>query len=107
MEVPRMLLALASKFPGAGYDDLRFGTEPKGSVLPYDSVKDSLGANLGVRKCLGAAAPPRRRAAAPHQPQLRHSAENRLMPPRRAAAPSRRQANAKPTPPRRRAAAQS
>jgi len=47
MEVPRMLLALASKFPGAGYDDLRFGTEPKGSVLPYDSVKDSLGANLG------------------------------------------------------------
>ena len=107
MEVPRMLLALASKFPGAGYDDLRFGTEPKGSVLPYDSVKDSLGANLGVRKCLGAAAPPRRRPSPATTQALCREPIDATAPRRRAKpTPSQRQANAA-APPRKADAAQS
>ena len=41
--VPRQLLAIAGKFPGAGYTDVRVGE----GATPMDEVKDSLDINLG------------------------------------------------------------
>jgi len=47
MEVPRMMLALAGKFPG-DYKDGRYGTDyASGHEKSYADVKDSLSANLG------------------------------------------------------------
>jgi len=49
MEVPRMILAVAGKFPG-DYVDGRYyreGQTPSTDAKPYDTVKDQLGANLG------------------------------------------------------------
>jgi len=43
MEVPRQLLAIAGKFPGAGYTDVRVGE----GATPMDEVKDTLDINLG------------------------------------------------------------
>jgi len=47
MEVPRMLLALAGKFPG-DYDDGRYTSDtPSGNNKAYDTVKKELSHNLG------------------------------------------------------------
>ena len=51
MEVPRMLLAVASEFPPTDYEDLRYTTdkviEKDDPRLPFSSVASSLTKNLG------------------------------------------------------------
>jgi len=49
MEVPRMILALAGKFPGDYVDGRYFrdGFTASANAKPYEECKDKLGANLG------------------------------------------------------------
>ena len=50
MEVPRMLLAIKSKFPPRGYEDLRYTTdkvEDEDTRLPFDKISSTLSKNLG------------------------------------------------------------
>jgi len=50
MEVPRMILAAAGKFPEDGYVDGRYfrdGFTPSANAKPYEECKDQLGANCG------------------------------------------------------------